>query len=111
MQRWYDLDSAYFEDFTRRRAALSRRLRFRIRLLVEDSPVARKHREMQAELSETIRFLPKETGLTTNLVIIPKKVVVHQLVAPVHAMVIENSHLVKMHREQFEIMWRALADR
>lgn len=109
MHHWYYADASYFQDFTERRAALSRKLGFRIRLLLQDSEISRKHRKIQAQLNETIRLLPKHTSLTTNLVIIPKKVVIHQLVPPIHAMVVENPNIVRMHRELFEIMWGALA--
>lgn len=110
MQNWYDLAPEFFEDFTWRRAELSKKLRFRIRLLLQDSPIARRHKKIERELNETIRFLPKKTVLTTNLVIIPKKVVIHQLVPPINAMIIENPNVVRMHREMFEIMWTSLEE-
>ena len=108
MRLWYNLDPEYFQDFTERRAKLSKKLGFRIRLIVEDSPIAKEHKKVEKELSETIKFLSKKTSLTTNLVIIPKKVVIHQLSDPVNAMVIENRHIVKMHQEIFEIMWNSI---
>jgi hypothetical protein len=41
-------------------------------------------------------------------VIIPKKVVIHQITDPIFAIVLENKNIVQMHREQFEIMWKAV---
>lgn len=108
MKKWYDSSPTYFQDFTERRAQLSRDLGFRIRLIVEDSPIARQHKKIERVLNETIRILPSQTSLSTNMVIIPKKVVIHQLTPPVNAMVIENRHIVKMNQEIFEIMWNSL---
>ena len=108
MKKWYDLAPAYFQDFTKRRAQLSRDLGFRIRLIAEDSEIAREHKKMEKVLNETIRILPSKTYLSTNMVVIPKKVTIHQLTSPINAMVIENRHIVKMHQEIFEIMWNSL---
>lgn len=108
MHHWYHLDAAFFQDFTERRAALARKLNFRIRLLVQECEIAKEHKKIESQLRETIKFLPETTSLTTNLVIIPKKVVIQQLVPPIMAMVIENRHVIRMHRELFEIMWEAL---
>lgn len=105
LQQWLHHDEKYFLDFTRRRAKLP----INIRMLAQDSDVARAHKKMEKALNETIKFLPPHTKLTTNLVIIPKKVVIHQLTEPVFAIVIENPNIVRMHREQFEIMWKAVS--
>ena len=40
------------------------------------------------------RILPANVQLTTNLVILPNKVVMQQLQHPIMAMVIENQHIV-----------------
>lgn len=105
LKQWVRHDEKYFFDFTKRRAKLP----INIRMLVQDSDVARAHKKMEKALNETIKFLPAGTTLTTNLVIIPKKIVIHQITDPIFAIVIENKNIVKMHREQFEIMWKAVS--
>ncbi len=106
LEQWLKLDEAFFQDFIERRAKLP----INIRMLVQPSDAARKHKKFEKAYNESIRFLPEGTKLTTNLVIIPKRVVIHQLVPPVFAMTIENPSIVRMHREQFEIMWKSLSD-
>lgn len=108
MKSWYDLDPDYFERFTLRRGELSRRLDFRIRLLLQDTPITQRHKKMERTYNEQIKILPKTVSLTTNVVIIPRKVVIHQLVPPIHAMVIHNSNIVRLHRETFELLWSTL---
>lgn len=103
LRQWLALDQEYFLDFIRRRAKLP----LKIRMLVQDSPVGREHQRLQKTYNEVIRLLPPGTQLTTNLVIIPQRVVIHQLTPPVFAIVIQHPSVVQMHREQFEIMWRS----
>lgn len=101
---WVNLDPDFFIDFTKRRAKLP----IKIRLLLQDSPVAHEQKKIEQSLNETIRFLPKGTSLNTNLVVIPKKVVIHQLEPPIMAIVIENQSVVRMHQELFEIIWASI---
>lgn len=104
LRQWLALDADYFLDFVERRAKLP----LKIRMLAQDSPVARDHQRLQKTFHETIRLLPAGTKLATNLIVIPRRVVIHQLVPPVFALVIEHASVVQMHREQFEIMWKAV---
>jgi len=102
---WYKLDKDYFEDFVRRRAQLD----IKIRILLQDSPLARENLKLAANYNAQIKILPKNTKLTTNLVVIPKKVVIHQLIAPINAIVIENKSVIQLHREMFEVIWNSIS--
>lgn len=104
LKQWLSLDAEFFQDFTERRAKLP----INIRMLAQPSDAARTHKKHERAYNETIRFLPEGTELTTNLVIIPRRVVIHQLVSPIFAMVVENPNMVRLHREQFEIIWKSL---
>jgi sugar-specific transcriptional regulator TrmB len=104
--RWLNLDKEYFLDFLRRRAKLP----INIRMLLQDSPIAREHQRIQKTFNEKIKILPPRTKLTTNLVVIPRRVVIHQLVPPLFAIVIENQSVTQMHQQQFEIIWESIRD-
>lgn len=104
MEQWYDLDPVFFQKFIERRAKLP----INLRLLLMDSPMGRQAQRKERVWNGKIKLLPKETKLTTNIVVIPSMVVIHQLIPPVTAIVIENSSLIKTLKEMFEIMWRAL---
>ncbi len=104
IEPWLSHDPKFFLDFTKRRAKLN----INIRLLLQDSPTARAHRRLQKTFNETIKILPAGTTIVSNLVIIPKKIVLHQLHPPVMAVVIENQSIVCLHQEMFEIMWRSI---
>ena len=104
--RWYELDPDFFEKFLHKRA----RLDINIRLLLEDSPVAQEHKKREHIYNEKIKLLPKRTKLTTNLVMIPRRMMLHQLIPPITATVIESRSAIQMQQEMFEIMWDALPD-
>lgn len=103
---WHELDPVFFQNFIERRAKLP----IKIRLLFEDSKISQEHKKFERNYNENIRILPKTTKLTTNLVITPQKVVIHQLTPPIIAIVIENQSVIRMCREFFEIMWAVAAD-
>ncbi len=101
---WVNLDPDFFTDFIKRRAKLP----INIRLLLQDSSVARQQKEMENALNEKVKFLPSGTLFNTNLVVIPKRVVIHQLEPPIMAIVIENKNVVSMHQQLFEIIWKSI---
>ncbi len=105
-KKWHELDPEYFQKFIEKRAKLD----INIKILMVDSQLAHRHKKFKKNYNEKIKILPAHIMLTTNLVIIPKKVIIHQLSSPNIAIVIENKSIVQMHREMFEIMWQAVAD-
>jgi hypothetical protein len=100
-KEWHELDPDYFQNFIERRAKLP----IKIRLLLEDSKISQEHKKFERNFNETVKILPKNTKLTTNLVITPEKVVIHQLTTPIMAIVIENQSVIRMCKEFFEVMW------
>ncbi len=104
LKKWLNLDEKYFRDFSQRRAKLN----INIRMLAENWP-AFDFSTYGKNYKINYKILPAETKLTTNLVVTPQKVVIHQLTPPVLAIVIENKSVIQMHKEMFEIMWRSLS--
>ncbi len=105
-ERWFNLDREYFSDFMQRRAKLNTN----IRLLFQNSEVAREFKKKEQIYNEKIKILPQETELTTNLVIIPRRVLIHQLTHPIIGIVIENRSVIQMHKEMFEIIWNSIKE-
>ncbi len=101
---WYRLDPQYFEKFTRRRAKLN----IKIRLLLIDSPVAKKYQQMQKNYNQTIKILPKNTKFKVNLVVTPQRIAIHQLTMPIMAIVIENKSIITMQQQLFEVICQIL---
>ena len=105
-KQWLDQDPEFFLDFAKKRAKLN----INIRNLMQESEVARERKAMEKNFNEKIKIMPQDYKLTTNMVIIPHKVVINQLTPPILAMVIENDSIVNMNREMFEMIWKSIPD-
>lgn len=106
LEKWYALDPEYFEDFRKRRAKLN----IDIRMLLLDSEMARKDVQFQKNYNMKIKLLPQTSTLVTNMIVTPQRVAIHQLAAPVMAIVIENKSIIQMQQQLFEIIWNSLPD-
>jgi sugar-specific transcriptional regulator TrmB len=104
LSQWLEQDEDFFLDFTKRRGKLN----INIRILMQESPLAHEHKRLERNFNETVKIMPPEYKLTTNMVIIPHRVVINQLTPPLLAMVIENEGIVKMNRELFEMIWKSI---
>jgi len=105
-KQWLEQDPDFFLDFTRRRA----RLDINIRILMQDSEIAREHKKIEKTLNEKVKIMPPDFKLTANMVIIPRRVIYNQLTPPLLAMVIENESIIRMNQEFFEAIWRSIPD-
>lgn len=104
---WVKLDKEYFMDFLYRRAKLP----IKIRMMFQDSEIARTWKKMERNFNSTVKILPKGTDLKTNLVITPQRVLIHQLSDPILGIVIENKSVIQMHKEMYEIIWKSLKEK
>lgn len=104
--QWEELDKDFFPRYQERRA----RSTFKVRLILQDSPSARHSQEFARNINAQVRILPEGTNLSTNLVVTPQRVLIHQLSAPIIGIVIENKSVIQMHREMFEVIWKSLSD-
>jgi sugar-specific transcriptional regulator TrmB len=98
---WFKLDREYFTAFAEKRAKLP----IKIRILSQESVDTDYMKKYAQNFNYEVRSLPEGTTLTTNLIITPQKVVIHQLIQPTFAMVIENKNIINMHKEMFEMIW------
>ncbi len=103
-QKWHDADPDYFEDFSERRG----RMNINLKMIFERNERSEEYFKKRHIYKADIRFLPDTVKLKTNLVITPQRTLIHQLVEPVAALVIENSAFIQMHQEMFKIMWDSL---
>jgi len=102
--KWFELDNKYFMEFTKKRAKLN----INIKILLQNNKEAKKYIERQQEFNSEVKLLPKEVNLNTNLVFIPKRAIIHQLVPPIIAVSVENPNIIQMYKEMFEVMWRSI---
>ncbi len=98
---WIGLDPDFFENFMKKRS----RLNLDLRLLLQQLEIVEEYRN---QAGGNIKFLPKKTGITSSLTIVPNKIIIHQLTPPVMAIVIESPSIIEMNKKMFEIMWEAV---
>ena len=98
---WYNVDPKFFESFNRRRAKLP----IKLRLMFQDSPRTRKMKNLEELYNGKVKIFPKDVRFASNTVIVPKMVVIHQLVPPIMAIVIENPIIARSFKEMFNVMW------
>ncbi len=104
--QWLSLDPDYFRDFLARRAKLP----IKVRMMFQDTELGRKWQAERHVLNTKIKILPESTKLTTNLVVTPQRVLIHQLVPPIFGIVIENRSIIRMHQEMYDIIWKSLPE-
>lgn len=100
-KKWEDLDKKEMQKMAERRS----KMHLDTRLLLQQSDRAEFYKNNSVRLNQKVFFLPKDTNLTTNLIITPKKVLIHQLVPQIMTIEIENRGVIQMHKEMFEVMW------
>ncbi len=106
--QWFPLDAEYFQNFKERRTKLSWKLNFKIRHLLKDCDKTHELKKYEKNYNEEIKILPEKINFSSNLIIIPKKVIIHQLIPPFRAIVIENQSAVQLQRELFNTLWETL---
>lgn len=102
---WHKQDPEYFSRFVERRA----RMGITAKVLYVDSPITQEYMRRQVELRQEAKLLPKSVNITTNMIITSKRVVSHNIVPPIVAIVIENQGVIQTNKEMFEIMWRSIS--
>jgi len=104
IEKWHKLDPKFFDKFLERRAKMN----INMRLIFTESQKAREAKKFERNFNQQVRILPKNSSLTTSMIVTPQKVVIHQYNLPISAIVIQTKSTIKMHQEFFEIMWSAL---
>jgi len=102
-EKFQNLNEKYFSAFLKKRTNLF----VQTRLLLQDSALARERKKFEKNVHEQIKILPPNTDLVTNMIIIPDRIIIHQLVPPINAIVITNPSVIQMGKQVFEIIWNS----
>ncbi len=102
--QWYALDPNFFSRFIELRG----KKMLTPRHILSDSPTTRRYASKVIRLGGTIKYLPPKITLSVNMVITPKMLVLHQLIPPIYAVVIESSTVIEMMQKIYEIVWQSL---
>jgi len=105
-EKLFNLYGDWFPKFIERRGKLN----INIRMILRNNETSREQKKYEKNFNQTIRFLPNETELMTNLVVTPQRVLIHQLDSPIIGIVIENKSAIQMQQQLFEILWSTCKD-
>jgi sugar-specific transcriptional regulator TrmB len=101
---WERVNESFASDFIQKR----NKTKLQVRMMLTDSELSRKYKEFEQNFQEEIRLLPPTAKLDTNLVVTPRRILIQQMFSPVIVISIENSSVITMHRELFNVMWNGL---
>jgi HTH-type transcriptional regulator, sugar sensing transcriptional regulator len=104
ISRFLKMDREYFDSFIDRRAKLD----LKVRTIIQDTEDAHHYKKFERNKNWAIKIFEKSIDLKANLVILPNKLVITQIVDPIITIVIENKSLVEMQRQQFNIIWDSI---
>lgn len=104
MKKAYETEKAFYDSLRDRRAKLP----IRVRMLTTDPEDEETQfvTKYQKNYNMEVKALPAETRLATNMVITPRRILIHQFDLPVLVIVIENKSIIKMQTELFEVLWK-----
>lgn len=100
-EKWHGLDPHYFEEFILKRSKLN----LAVKLLLQNTQHARTFKQKESQYREHIKLIPKNISLNINMVILPTKVVIVQIVEPILAILIENPNVAAINKVLFNIIW------
>lgn len=101
---WISVDEKYFKNFILRRSKLN----VKIKLLLQNTPSAKKHLKSAKNLNEELKILPEGENFTSSFTIIPRKIILHQTKPAAISLVVENQSIVRMQKELFEMAWKLI---
>ena len=106
LESFFDTDRAFFDEFLERRIKKVKNAR----LIATDSKQAQYMKQYARNMNHNVKILPETTKLSVDLFIVPQKVIIFNLRAPISAIIIENKDTIEMQKELFEILWQSIPD-
>lgn len=104
-EKWFDLDPEFWmKNYIEKRAKLN----IKTRLLFQDSKVAREHKKFEKNFNEQIKILPLNTDLNVDMILLPDKMIIVELIAPYMTLVIENKSIIELNRQMFNLLWDSI---
>ncbi len=72
---------------------------------MQNSVLAENHKKFERNYNQEVKILPKDFDFESNIVITPKKLIIHNLGSENSAIVIQNKSAIKSHFELFKLIW------
>ncbi len=106
-KKWFELDPTFWmKEYIEERAKLP----CKTRLISQDSDIAQEHKKFQRNYNEEFKIFNKEVLLNIDMVLIPNKLIIVDLLPPLTTLVIENKNIIELQKALFEIIWSSLPE-
>lgn len=92
----------FFPEFLKTRSEMN----LKVKMILESDPASLARGKKYK--NETNKFLKPGTNLTTNVVILPDRVWIHQLSEPMSGMLFFNPDIIALQRELFKLVWESI---
>jgi hypothetical protein len=80
-------------------------------MVLQNNEAGVKYKKINRERNlQEVRVLPKDVDLKANVLVLPDKVIITQIVDPIVCVKIENKSIVEMQRQQFNIIWDSIKE-
>lgn len=101
-EKWYNLDPNFWlKEYIEERAKFN----YKTRILSQDSEIARHQKKFQQNFNQEFRILNHQVNLNIDMLILPNKLIIVDLVSPLTTLVIENKSIIELQKNIFEIIW------
>ena len=106
LERYMNIDREYITNFIERRAKLN----LKVRIILQKNADSIDYKKNERNYNVKAKLLEPATDLKSNMVIMPTKVVITELVAPYISIIIENKNIVEAQRQHFNIIWDSIKE-
>lgn len=106
-EKWFELDPDFWmKEYIEERAKLP----CKTRLISQDSSTARDRVKFQKNHNDQVRIFKDNISLNIDMVLVPDKLIIVDLLPPLTTLVIENKNIIELQKQLFEIIWRSLPE-
>ncbi|MEK7585622.1 MAG: helix-turn-helix domain-containing protein [Patescibacteria group bacterium] len=106
-EKWFELDPDFWmKEYIEERAKLP----CKTRLISQNSNIAQEHHKFQKNYNEEFKIFTSDVSLNIDMVLVPDKLIIVDLLPPLTTLVIENKNIIELQKQLFEIIWRSLPE-
>jgi sugar-specific transcriptional regulator TrmB len=105
VEMWTKTLGDYAVEFFEERGKLCKNLNISVRALFVDNEFARKHNQSEQKRNVKIKFLPKQTVITTSYITTSKRAIFHQLTNYSSFFETNDPNFIHTQSELFNILW------
>ncbi len=106
-EKWFLLDPDFWmKEYIEERAKLP----CKTRLISQNSNTALEHQKFERNYNEKFKIFGENVSINIDMVLIPNKLIIVDLLPPLTTLVIENKNIIELQKQLFEIIWSSIPE-